>query len=259
VTAGATTGLWVVEEGDPSGSTVVLVHGSMDRSTSFAKAARRLPDLRVLRYDRRGYGRSVGVPPAADVAVHVDDLLALVGGGPAVVVGHSIGGVIALAAAERRSGAVAAVGAFEAPMPWEPWWPSVTAGGSALAGAEGDPHGAAEVFMRRMIGDDRWERLPERTRHDRRAEGPALLADLHMVRSGRPPYSAAGLTVPVVVGHGTESRAHHREAAARLAAAVPGAELVVVEGAGHGAHSSHPEAFAAFVRRVLGRADGRAG
>lgn len=254
MTAGPATRLWVVEEGDPDGPTVVLVHGSMDRSTSFAKAARRLPDLHVVRYDRRGYGRSVALPPVADVDAHAGEALALAGGRPAVLVGHSIGGVIALVAAHRRPDLVRAVGAFEAPMPWEPWWPSVTAGGSALAAALADPAGAAEVFMRRMIGDARWERLPPRTRADRRAEGPALLADLRMLRDRAAPYDAAGLPVPVVAAHGTESKPHHREAARRLAATAPGAELVVVEGAGHGCHTSHAEAFAAFVRRVVERA-----
>lgn len=248
------SGLWAVEEGDPRGRTVVLVHGSMDRSTSFVKAARRLADLRVVRYDRRGYGRSVGVPATADLSAHVGDLLGLVGAGPAVAVGHSLGGVVALAAAERRPDVVHAVGAFEAPMPWEPWWPAVTAGGSALAAAAADPMSAAEVFMRRMIGDRRWERLPQRTRDDRRAEGPALVADLRMVREGGPPYTAAALAVPVVAGCGTESKAHHREAAGRLAAAAPAGELVTVDGAGHGAHASHSAEFAAFVRRVVERA-----
>ena len=33
-----------------------------------------------------------------------------------------------------------------------------------------------------MIGDERWEGLPERTREQRRAEGPALLAELRSIR-----------------------------------------------------------------------------
>jgi pimeloyl-ACP methyl ester carboxylesterase len=35
----------------------------------------------------------------------------------------------------------------------------------------------------------------------------------------------------------------------------PGAELVDIPGAAHGAHLTHPDAFAAFIRRVLARAD----
>ena len=37
---------------------VVLVHGSLDRSDSFARVLRRLDDLHTVVYDRRGYHRS---------------------------------------------------------------------------------------------------------------------------------------------------------------------------------------------------------
>ena len=106
--------------------------------------------------------------------------------------------------------------------------------------------------MRRMIGDDRWEKLPSPTRAERRAEGPALLAELASIRSS-PPYDPALLAVPVLAGHGSESKPYHQEAAVRLAHEAPDGELIVIEGAGHAAQSSHPEAFAAFVRRAVAR------
>ncbi len=34
----------------------------------------------------------------------------------------------------------------------------------------------------------------------------------------------------------------------------PGAELFEIAGAGHGAHLTHPDAFAAFVRAAVARA-----
>jgi pimeloyl-ACP methyl ester carboxylesterase len=37
----------------------------------------------------------------------------------------------------------------------------------------------------------------------------------------------------------------------RIAACAPAATMVTFEGAGHGAHLSHPDAFAEFVREVL--------
>ena len=49
--------------------------------------------------------------------------MAVIDGRPAVVFGHSFGGDIALAAAERHPQLVRAVGTYEAPMSWEPWWP----------------------------------------------------------------------------------------------------------------------------------------
>lgn len=239
--------------GMADGPPVVLVHGSMDRAASFLKVARRLPELSTTRYDRRGYGRSVGAGVASSVADQVADLLAVLDGQPSVVVGHSLGGVIALAAATAEPGLITSVAAFESPMSWLDWWPAASAGGVAMAVVdEVGPEEAAERFMRRMIGDERWERLPARTRAERRAEGPALLAELATIRSGAP-YEPADLTVPVLAGYGTESKPYHQQAAARLAEWAPDGELMVIDGAGHAAQSSHPDAFAMFVRRAVAR------
>ena len=229
---------------------VVLVHGSMDRAASFIKVVRRLPELEVVRYDRRGYGRSDGAGVAASIGAQVDDLLAVCGPGPSAVVGHSLGGVVAVAASVRRPDVVASVGAFESPMSWDTTWPTGSAGGSALR--EADDADAAERFMRGILGDAVWERLPSRTRAARRAEGPALVAELADLRRAAP-YDPAAVTVPVVTGYGTLSKPYHQEAARRLAAEEPDGECVVVAGSGHGAHTSHPADFAAFVRRVVER------
>jgi pimeloyl-ACP methyl ester carboxylesterase len=63
------------------------------------------------------------------------------------------------------------------------------------------------------------------------------------------------VTVPVVLGVGTQSRPHHRENALRLPELIEHAELVEVEGSGHGCHISHPDQFAAMVRRAIALAD----
>jgi pimeloyl-ACP methyl ester carboxylesterase len=173
---------------------VVLVHGSMDRSAGMARTAARLVGLHVVRYDRRGYGRSVHAGPPAGIDGHVDDLFGVIAdhAGPgrrSVVVGHSYGAVVALTAASRRPDLVVAVGAFEPPLPWLAWWPATTAGAAAIAQADdgrGDPGDAADAFLRRMLGDERWEGLPEATRRDRRREGPALVAELASLRAGPP-------------------------------------------------------------------------
>ena len=248
----------------PGAPRVVFVHGSMDRAATFAKVIRRLPDLDVVRYDRRGYGRSRGVEVSTALEDQVDDLLRVIDGEPTVVVGHSLGGVIALAGAQREPDLILSVAAFEAPMSWLDWWPARSAGGVALATVDGPTTGdgssatstavgAAEQFMRRMIGEDRWEALPPRTRDARRAEGPALLAELASIRSS-PPYDPARVVVPVLAGYGTESKPYHQQAAVRLAEWAPQGELMVIDGAGHVAQGSHPEAFAAFVRRAVARA-----
>lgn len=233
----------------PSGR-VVLVHGSMDRSASFIKVARRLPDLEVVRYDRTGYGRSTRPPTPRDLEGHVADLLDVVGDEPTTVVGHSLGGVVAVVAAGRRPEVIGSVGAFEAPMSWRPSWPASSAGGNALRAD--DPEEAAERFIRGILGDRVWERLPGRTRTERRAEGHALMAELASMRMA-PPYDARQVPVPVLAGYGTESKPYHQEAARQLAEESPQGELMVIEGSGHGAHTSHPDQFAAFVRRATVR------
>ena len=107
--------------------------------------------------------------------------------------------------------------------------------------------------MRRMIGDERWDGLPEKSRHDRRAEGPALLAELRSAREGAA-FDAAAITVPILVGYSTLSKEHHQWAAQELARLAGTADLVVIDGASHGAHASHPLEFAGLVRRVAAKA-----
>lgn len=255
-----------VASGPAGGALVVLVHGSMDRASSFAKVLRELNDAHVLAYDRRGYARSAsaGTPPDT-LGGQVDDLLEILDGRRAVVAGHSFGGDIALAAAIRAPDQIAAVVAYEPPMPWLPSWPSDSAGNAALLaartgatgmkGGNGGPGAAAEAFMRRLVGDAVWEHLPPETRAARRAEGPALLADMACMH---PPAGVALdpalVPAPTVLGRGTHSRPHHRANCEHLPSVMPDAVLIDVEGAGHGCHFSHPAAFAELVRHAVRRA-----
>jgi pimeloyl-ACP methyl ester carboxylesterase len=245
-------GIWAQEVGE--GPLVALVHGSMDRSGGMLRVRRVLqPSCLVLRYDRRGYARSLPAGPSTSFDQQVDDLAGLLGGRPAVLAGHSFGGLICLALAERRPNMVRAVVAYEAPEMWAPRWPGSSPGKQAMAVP--DPEDAAEGFLRRMIGHATWERLPAAMRAERRAEGHALLAEMRSVRPPNPPpYDAAAVSVPVVAAFGTETRPHHMRATEDLARTAPRGELRVIEGADHGAHLTHPNEFADLVRRALERA-----
>lgn len=228
---------------DSAAPTVVIVHGAMDRSTSFGRVDRQLTDRTVIRYDRRGYGRSAGVG-VGTLDDHVDDLLAVIDGRSVTVFGHSIGGVVALIAAQRAPEQVRSVLAYEAPAPWSSWWPSSSSEQKA------DPADEAEAFMRRAIGDRLWARLGSRTRSERRSEGMALLADLASLH-GIAPYEPAQIAVPVLSAAGSETSWWHQRASRELAAAVPSGELVMVAGAHHGVHLSHPGAAAHLVNQAI--------
>lgn len=239
----------VVETGPAGGPLVVLVHGAMDRAGGMARLARKLDHrAHVVRYDRRGYGRAVDHPGPFTVPGHVDDLVAVLAGRPAVLVGHSYGGNVVLAVAARHPELVHGVAVFEPPMTWEPWWPS-TSGSSEMArrgeGAELSAAAAAqaaESFMIRMVGAERWAALPERTRATRLAEGRALVAELGDLRNE--PWRAEQITVPLLVGVSDHARPHHRQATDTIVGRIPHAVLVELEHCHHDAHNGSPAQFA---------------
>jgi pimeloyl-ACP methyl ester carboxylesterase len=254
----------------PGAATVIFVHGSLDRGESFRRVMRRLPDLTTVAYDRRGYqgSREGGV---VDLGGHIEDLLAVAEGswaaagsgggpgGPVVAVGHSLGGDVVIGAALAEPRAFDAVGVFEPPMPWLGFRREHGPGGPARpwpALAE-DTAIEAERFFRRMVGDASWSRLTEVGRQSRRADGPALVADLRSLRGEGPPFDVRALGIPSVFGMGgTTTQPHHRRSVQWLGANVPGGVLYEIEGAQHGAHLSHPDHFAAMTRLVVERAGG---
>ncbi len=242
---------------------VVLVHGSLDRGDSFQRTMRRLPDLTMVTYDRRGYqgSRAGGV---VALEGHIADLLEILaevrarGASRVVAVGHSVGGDVVLGAALADPATLDALGAFEPPMPWlgfrrESAEREARQARSQEPGVPRDPGDEAERFFRRMVSAAAWERLSEAGRAARRADGPALVADFTSLRGGRP-FDVTDLTVPAVFGLGGADTAPHNRAAVKwLVAHVPGATLYAIDGAQHGAHLSHPDHFAGFIRAVLGR------
>ena len=237
--------LWAEEAGAETNPLVVVIHGSMDRSAGMLRLSRQLDDdFRVLRYDRRGYGRSFPHDGPFTMGAQVADLAELLDGRRAVLVGHSYGGNVALTTAEQHADLVAGVAVYEMPLSWEPWWPGTTAGAVAVAAA-GRPGEAAESFMRRMIGNRRWEALPEATREARRAEGVAMVAELADLRQHRP-WHAENISVPVVVSYGSLGRPHHRDGMAHVAELL-GCPLVLMEGCHHDAPMSHAARFRAEV------------
>lgn len=230
---------------------VVLVHGTMDRHTSFARVRSRLmASCHVISYDRRGYAASRDVVPRArGIDDHVADLEAVLAGRRAVLAGHSYGGTVVLTLAYRRPELVAAAMVYEPGLGWREEWPEGGSRTEPFAGVS--PREAAEGFLQRLVGAHRWERLPLRTREEVLLDGDAMVAELTAVRNDPPPFDPAGITVPVLVARGELTSAHHVEGADWLVSSLPNASARVVEGAGHSGHQSHPSEFAALVLEAV--------
>ena len=241
--------------------TVVFVHGAMDRGAAFLRCARNLSGVSWIVYDRRGYGRSHGgETPTFDT--HLDDLIDVLEeqrqrtDGSLVVVGHSVGGTLALAAAAARPDLVDSLVVHECPIPWMPWSPSRIDAGRD--GATEAPEVSAERFMRSIIGDAAWEALPSATRTQRLGEGSVLQSEL-VSESAPHLFELADVACPVVLGRSTDAPVHRVATTSHLDAQLARSEVMLIENAPHGAHSVRPDDFAQLVNRSceLARADVR--
>lgn len=98
---------------DPALPTVVFIHGAQNDHTVWALQSRYFAHhgFGVLAVDLPGHGRSAG-PALSSVEAMADWLLALLAGagvGPAILVGHSMGSLIALEAVHRAPARVRAL------------------------------------------------------------------------------------------------------------------------------------------------------
>jgi esterase len=257
-----------VEDGG-HGAPVVLVHGSWDDADSWARVAASLRAThRVVAYDRRGHTRSTAPPGQGTVAEDVDDLLAVIvarGLGPATVVGHSYGATVALAAAVRSPADVPAVVAHEPPLygllrPPSPAADLAASTAAAMAEArrlleDGDVEQGARLFLEDVaFGPGAWSTL---WGDEGRA---ALLANAGTwLDQARDPHRLTALDPAdlakypgtITITTGTATLPGFAAVVATLAARAPNVRVVPVEGAGHGPHLSHPDAYAATLRTAL--------
>ncbi len=205
----------------------------------------KLPDLRVIRYDRRGYGDSLEAGPPVSLEQHADDLLAVMGDVPTTVVAHSFGSVVAVSAAIAHPDRFAGLGLWEPQVPWMEFWPTAVRNGLEAMAVQPNTDALAERVYVSMVGKESWSRLPEEVKANRRAEGVAFQRDV--VWGLEPPFDWHDLRVPSLFGVGLQTWPFALDAAVRLAEMV-GSEVFTIDGAAHGAHVSHAEQFAQFVR-----------
>ena len=99
---------------DGDGPAIAFVHGWCSHSVHWGRVADAMAaQYRVVRWDRRGMGRSTTDVPAASAERHADDLAAILdaeGIDTAVVVGHAGGGPTTLSFATRHANRADAVG-----------------------------------------------------------------------------------------------------------------------------------------------------
>jgi pimeloyl-ACP methyl ester carboxylesterase len=234
------------------GPTIVMIHGTLDRGRSFSRVARRLPN-HLVTYDRRGYHDSRHLGRASGMDQHLADLAEIIDATstePVVLVGHSFGGVVALAAGLSYPERISQVVAFEPPMPWL----ADSVQSHRGVPVSEDPAQAVEGFFRRMVSDAAWERMSQEAKAERIADGNGVIGDLNIIRFATPFEldAVVDLAVPLTIGLGGEtSMAHHKENAKRIAAVLPTCRISTFEDAGHGAHMSHPDQFADLITNAI--------
>lgn len=245
------------------GVPILLVPPAGSTASTWGAAADGLTRIgRVIVYDRRGYARSGGEPPRR-MSTHTADAAALlehVGAGPAVVVGTSAGAAIAVDLAVRRPDLVRAVVAHEFPWRFARHLPTgsqikalLEIGSLALRGRKPD---AAEALLRNAYGyrdgGTAWDAFPEQWRRIARDNAAAALADfLNSIGTYPSRVDLATIEVPVVCSYGARSPASMVRLVCSLAAAIPTARTLRIEGAGHAAPSDAPRSFVRLVADIV--------
>jgi non-heme chloroperoxidase len=248
-----------VEQGDPAGVPLVLLHGYTDSWRSLDPMLRALPKwLRVIALSQRGHGDSDKPQSSYDASVFADDVVDLMDGlgiGHAVVAGHSMGSLVAqrLAATRpQRTLGVVLLGAFRAlkgnpdvETMWrdvvaelaDPVDPSFVRDFQQSTLAQPVPPAFFEMVVAESL------KLPA---HVWRTTLRGLLDDDFADDPAR-------IAAPTLILWGDKDVfAVHAEQLA-LQAAIPGARLITYAGAGHALHWEEPERaamdVATFARR----------
>jgi pimeloyl-ACP methyl ester carboxylesterase len=250
-------GIRLYYEEHGSGEPILCIHGTGSSSLLWTEAGVELGRRgRAIVYDRRGFGRSERPEPLVfDVHRHADDAAALLDAldaAPAVVIGRSQGGEVAVDLALRYPERVRALALLEggglALSPELVRWVEVLVERIFAADAA-DPGTVGETMLRAVVGDEGWEALPGPVRDVFVANGPAIVAE---ERGGLLDVTAeqlATIDLPALLVAGTDSPPGFAEATRIVAAAIPGAEVEWVEG-GHLINPAHP-AVLRFVEEVL--------
>jgi pimeloyl-ACP methyl ester carboxylesterase len=252
------------------GPTVLLVHAGVYGdwfAPVFDEPA--LDGFRVVRVHRAGYGASSRPDrhlTFADHARHCCRLLRELGVDSAYLVGHSSGGCIGLQAALDRPELVAGLLLLEpAPKPAGPssvaLFEQVVAPALAAAGG-GEIADAADIFLRGVAADGYRDliraRLGDNACHQLVRDAEFFFDDeLRAAHEWQiDDATAARITAPTLLVHGSESQRHTRayaETVARLEQMLPSAAVLELPGLSHAMPLEDAPAVARLIATTVNR------
>jgi non-heme chloroperoxidase len=278
------TSLAVTSTGPTDGSPVVLVHGLGLSADSWGEVPALLTDRhQVIRYDLRGHGGSGSAGPAGyELRAHARDLAQVLrscvpDGRRAVVVGHSLGGGIILAAAretdalDRTAGVVfAGSGGSGVTAPGLPvrglppalghtmrrGWFGVLRATTRLGRTIRPAQWLSDRMVRRIgVGPTAPQEVVAHVRDSfLTTRAPALSATTLASLSSDGLELAPFLAVPTLVLHGSADPEVAEDELRELLDALPDGERVEFPDAGHMLPLTHPtevaEEIARWARRV---------
>jgi pimeloyl-ACP methyl ester carboxylesterase len=228
---------------------LLLVHGAGGSHQHWGRAIRILPEAHVYTLDLPGHGRSGGtgrrtVPDYAAFLIHFMDTLALK---RSVIVGHSMGSATALTAAltyPQRVAGLVLVGSGARlrvlPQILEGTLSDLTQTVGLICSYAYSSQTPAELVQR---GLEQMAEVPPQTIHDDFAACDTF--DV-MPRLGE-------IHCPTLVICGTEDKLTPPKYATFLTERIAGAELKLIEGAGHMVMVEQPELVAEAISAALAR------
>ncbi|HZG89052.1 MAG TPA: alpha/beta fold hydrolase [Pseudonocardia sp.] len=240
--------------GPADGVPLLLVHGHPFDRSMWRRQLARFASRRIIAPDLRGYGASSGtVRVWSDFADDLVGLLDAVRVPRAVVVGLSMGGQIALDLAHRHPDRVAGLLLADTSADGEPDVAQRRAGADRLLREGMDPYAVQNLY--RMVRPGAPPDVAGHVLDMMRNADPAGAAAAQRARADRPDLlgELAGMDVPTVVVVGDEDTFTPVADARAIADRIPGAELVVVEGAAHLPNLEQPAAFDAALAHLLTR------
>ena len=247
------------------GPPLVLIHGwTHDLRVWELQTPALSSRFTVVRYDRRGWGRSEGSPDVSHDAADLDALLDDLGLGSVHVLGHSQGARAALSFALEHGERVRSLVLVGTPpladlgVPWV-GPDAMDVDVFALAREEG-LEAVEEVFFNHPMarGFEKGGRGAELMAELWYTNAERALADPVSQAGSEPPPSMQdlpGLEMPTLVLTGELELPFFQIVSDSVAYALPDAERRRVEGGGHAIHTQEPERFNAEVLRFLRRLD----